>query len=306
MKKIVAIMFLAAALVFAQKVTVVEDVAVTSLKEGNFFYPSISPDGKSLLFTSENYKGLWSRDISTAKTVKITDANGAGYEPSFNSISQEIVFKHDKFINGKRTSSLVAFNLATKKESVLEADVRELKICRDNANVFKNYVKNKEVASAVSKNALLKTSAAEPVVYIEDSKIVLFQNNVKKAIIPFSTGNYIWASLSPDKTKLLFTFAGKGTYVTDLEGSILNKIGYANYPSWSADGNWIVFMKDIDDGINITSSDIYIANLKSGEYINLTQNKNDITLYPRWGKATNEIYYNTDNGQIRKIKLKYE
>jgi len=306
MKKILLILFITVASVLAQNVTVIEDIALTTSKEGAFYYPAVSPDGTSLLFSSESYKGLWSKNLSTGKIVKITDAHGAGYEPGFSPVSKEILFREDKFIKGKRFSSLLSYDIAAKKSVVLEEGVRDLKICRDNSNAFKNYVKETEVRTILKLGMLQKTSAPERVVFIQDSKIVLSENNVTKVIQPLGEGNYIWPSLSPDKTKLLFTFVGKGTYVSNLEGTVLNKVGYANYPSWSPDGNWILFMKDIDNGVNIISSDVYIANLKTGKYFNLTLQRNNISLYPKWGATNSEIYYNTDNGQIRKIKLKYE
>lgn len=306
MKKVLLILFIAVIPVLAQNVTVVEDIALTSQNEGSFYYPALSPDGKNLLFSSVSYKGLWSKNLTTGKIIKITDALGAGYEPGFSTVGNEILFREDKFINGKRFSSLMSFDLITKKSVVLDEGIRDLKICRINSNAINNYVKDTEVRSTLKQNILQKTTASELIVFIQDSKIVLSENNTKKVLEPLGYGNYIWASLSPDKSKLLFTFAGKGTYVSDLEGTILKKIGYANYPSWSPDGNWILFMKDIDDGEKIISSDVYIANLNTGKFYNLTSRSDDITLYPKWGITNSEIYYNTDNGQIRKIKLKYE
>lgn len=306
MKRFLIIVLLIAAQISAQRVTVIENVAVTNPKDGAFYYPAVCPDGTTLLFSSESYKGLWSKDLSTGKIVKITDVNGAGYEPGFSSVSNEILFREDKFVRGKRFSSLLSYDVAAKKATVLEEGVRDLKICRDNSNAFKNYVKETEVRSTMKQTMLQKSAVPEKVVFIQDSKIVLSENNTKKALQPLGEGSYIWASLSPDKTKLLFTFAGKGTYITNLEGTILNKVGYANYPSWSPDGNWILFMKDLDNGVNLISSEIYIANLKTGKYINLTLQRDDISLYPKWGVTNSEIFYNTDNGQIRKIKLKYE
>jgi Tol biopolymer transport system component len=304
MKKIFLILFIAVVPLLAQKVTVVEDIALTSLSEGNFYYPTLNPDGTGVLFSSENYKGLWYKNFSTSKTVKITEALGAGYEPGFG-ISNEILYRDDKFVRGKKFSSLISYDMVSKKAAVLEGGIRDLKICRDNSNAFKNYVKETEVCFTMKQKMLQKSATPERVVFIQDSKIVLSENNTKKVLQPLGEGNYIWPSLSPDKTKLLFTFVGKGTYISNLEGAILTKIGYANYPSWSPDGNWVLFMKDIDDGVNIISSDVYIANLKTGKYFNLTLQRDDISLYPKWGAANSEIFYNIDNGQIRKIKLKY-
>lgn len=306
MKKLFLLLVIIAAQLFAQKVTVVSDVAVTHSRDGKFYYPIVSPDGKSLLITSESYKGLWSRDLISGKIVKISDANGAGYEPAFSNVGEDLIFKEDKFISGKRFSSLVSFNNLSKKKTILEDRVRDLKIYRENNNSFKKYLRDNEVRSIMKETMLQKSTAPERVVFIQDSKLVLVENNEKKFIQPLGEGNYIWPSLSPDKTKLLFTLAGKGTFVADLDGKILNKIGYANYPNWSPDGNWVLFMKDIDDGVKLISSDLYIANLKTGKYFNITEGKEEISLYPKWGTTNADVYYNTDNGQIRKIKLKYE
>ena len=306
MKKILLILFITVASVLAQNVTVVDDIAITTSKEGFFYYPTISPDGTSLLFSSENYKGLWSKNLSTGKIIKITEANGAGYEPGFSPVSKEILFREDKFIKGKRFTFLFSYDITSKKSVIIEEGIRDLKICRDYSNAFKNYVKGTEVRTTLKQRMMQKTSAPDRVVFIQDSKIALSENNVTKVVQPLGEGNYIWPSLSPDKTKLLFTLAGRGTYVSKLDGTILNTVGYANYPSWSPDGNWILFMKDIDNGETIILSDIYIANIKTGKYFNLTLQRDNIALYPKWGAANSEIYYNTDNGQIRRIKLKYE
>lgn len=306
MKKVLLILFITVISVLAQNVSVVEDIAVTKLKDGKYFYPTLSPDGKNLLFSSVSYKGLLSKNLTTGKIIKITDALGAGYEPGFSTVGNEIFFREDKFINGKRFSSINSYNVATKKSTVLEDGIRDLKICRDNSNTFQNYVKESEVNTTLKQSMLNKTTASERIVFIQDSKIVLSENNSKKELEPLGAGGYIWVSLSPDKSKLLFTLAGKGTYVSGLDGTILKKIGYANYPSWSPDGEWILFMKDIDDGEKIISSDIYIASLNTGKYYNLTSGRNDIELYPRWGKTNTEIFYNTISGQIRKITFKYE
>jgi hypothetical protein len=306
MKKVLLILFITVISVIAQNVTVVEDVAVTDKKDGRFYFPTISADGKYLLFSTDGYKGLWCKNLSSGKVIKISDAAGSGYEPGFSSINNEILFREDKFIKGKRFSSLLSYDLSSRKSVVLEEGIRDLKLCRDNSNTFKNYVKETEVHSTMKQKMLQKTSTSERVVFIHDTKIVFSENNSNNIFQPLGEGNYIWPSLSPDNTKVLFTFAGKGTYVSNLNGTILNKIGYANYPSWSPDGNWILFMKDIDNGENIISSDVYIANLNTGKYFNLTLKKDEISMYPKWGNANTEIYYNTDSGQIRKIKLKYE
>jgi len=306
MKKVLLILFITVVPVLAQKVTVVEDIALTTPTEGSFYYPTLNPDGTGILYSSENHKGLWYKNLTSGKTVKITDALGAGYDPGFSSRRNEIIYREDKFVKGKKLSSLISYDLIARKSLVLDEGIRDLKICKSSNRISYDYVRETELRSINKENTLQKTNSSEISVVIENSKIVLYENNKKRIIEPLGVGNYIWPSISPDKTKLLFTFAGKGTYVSNLEGTILKKIGYANYPSWSPDGNWILFMKDFDDGTIITSSDIFIADSKGSKFFNLTEKRDDISLYPKWGNSNAEVFYNTDFGQIRKIKLKYE
>lgn len=306
MKKIFLILFITVVSVTAQNVTVVEDIAITTPAEGSFFYPALSPDGTGIIFSSESRKGLWYKNFTTGITTVITDALGAGYEPGFSSSNGEIIYREDQFINGKRLSSLFAYDMVAKKSVVLDEGIRDLKICRSGDRSSSYYIKETESRLIPTQKALQKNSSSELLVTVKNSSIIIYENNMKRVLDPLGEGNYIWTSLSPDNKKLVFTCLGKGTYISNIDGKILAKLGYANYPSWSPDGNWILFMKDIDDGVNVVSSDIFIADLKGGKYFNLTMNRDDISLYPRWGNTNSEIYYNTYDGQIRKIKISYE
>ncbi|MCX7874743.1 MAG: hypothetical protein N2321_01105 [Melioribacteraceae bacterium] len=292
--------------IYGQNVKVIDDKPVTTLKEGKYFYPIISQDGKLLLMSKENREGLWIKDLSTGRVKNISNGKGAGLEPVFNIEGNEILFREDKIVNGKIFSTLKAYNLKTQKINLKEDNIRDLKFLKNKNNVSQFYLKQNEIQKISSTINFSKTTSEEIAVTIDVDKIVLYQNGVKKYLAPAGEGYYIWPSLSPDKTKLLFTLAGKGTFVSDLNGNILKKIGYANYPTWSPDGNWILFMKDLDDGTVITSSEIYIANINTGKYFNLTENQNEISLYPIWGITNDEIYYNTDSGVIRKIKIQFE
>lgn len=306
MKKIVLLILVSVIPLFAQKVTVVEDVAVTNRSEGSFYYPTVTPDGTGLLYTTDGYQGLWYKNFASGKKIKITDAPGAGYEPGFSSKGSEVLFRENNFVRGKKFSSLRSYDLAVKKVKTIDEGIRDLKLCVGPGKRVNNYLKENSLRSIANPKTLQKVSAPELSVSIENSSIVVYEKEVKRTLEPMGQGNYIWPSVSPDGTKLLFTYMGKGTFVSSLEGTVLKNIGYANYPSWSPDGNWVVFMKDIDDGVRIISSDIYIANLNTGKYFNLTSGRNDITLYPKWGTTNSEIFYNTDDGQIRKIKLKFQ
>lgn len=305
MKKIFLMILFIGITIQAQKVSVIEDKPITSLKEGSFFYPIVTPDGNNLLFSREDRKGLWIKNLSTGKTQKISNATASGFEPVFTSDGSSILFRENKIVNGKIYSSLKSFDLISKTISLKEENIRDLKILKNANNLSQSYLTNNETKQLAGKS-LQKKNAEEISVTVDLNKIVLYKNGEKKYLAPMGDVYYLWPSISPDKTKLLFTAAGKGTYISDLQGTIIKKIGYANYPSWSPDGNWVLFMKDIDNGEVVISSEIYLANINTGKYFNLTEQQKEIALYPTWGSTLEEIFYNTDRGQIRKLKLKYE
>jgi Tol biopolymer transport system component len=138
----------------------------------------------------------------------------------------------------------------------------------------------------------------DPVVYIEDQKIAIILDNQKKLLTPLGEGNYIWPSLSPDKTRLLFTFAGRGTFVADLAGNVLAELGIARAPEWSPDGNWVVCMVDVDDGHVITASDIWVVSADGKRRIQLTETEDLIEMHPAWSPSMDKIAFDTVDGRI--------
>jgi Tol biopolymer transport system component len=140
---------------------------------------------------------------------------------------------------------------------------------------------------------------------IENSDLVIYKNGNRTVLNPLGDGNYLWASVSPNNNKLLFTLAGKGTYVTDVNGNVLHHIESAHYPKWSPNGDWLVYMKDYDDGYTIIESDLFVYSLKSETEFKISDTKEIHEMYPVWSKSNDAIYCNTTDGIIYKIELKF-
>lgn len=306
MKKLLVLYFIITFTLVAQNVSIIENIAVTNENDGKFFYPTISPDGNKLLFSSESKKGIWIKNLQNGEIIKITEASGAGYDAGFSDNGNEVIFRDDKFISGRRVTSLYAFDLLKNEKTMIENEVRDLKISRTNQWKCYIYLKENLINTIPNKSVLNKDHKNNVSVFIENSKITLYDNGVKKILLPLGEGNYIWPSISPDNSKLLFTLAGKGTFISDLEGNIISELGRANYPSWSPDGNWIVFMDDYDDGKVLISSNIGIIKSDGSAKKILTNDNKNIHIYPKWSNEINEIYYNTQSGQIKKLTLKFE
>ena len=107
---------------------------------------------------------------------------------------------------------------------------------------------------------------------------------------------YIWASISPDGTRILYHVSSEGTYVCDLEGENVQFVAFdCLAPQWY-DDNTIVGMKTRDDDLTIASSAI-VAYTLDGARQQLTSD-NDVLLYPFCSSQARRIVCARGNGEM--------
>ncbi|NOX65138.1 MAG: hypothetical protein GXO85_04890 [Chlorobi bacterium] len=307
MKKYIFLVLFVSGVVFGQNVQVISNEPVTKIEQGKFFYPQVSPTGESIIFSSENYDGIWQYNTANGKIEKIIDAPGAGYEPKFSLDGTQIIYREDQFINKLKYSSIHEFDLKSKTDEILQTKARNVTPPLERPREAVAYVVNKNLVIKNISNKLRKTDFSnERIVTIENTQMIVYQNGKRKVYAPLEDGSYLWPSVSPDETKLLFTVAGVGTFVTDFDGNIISEIGYAHYPKWSKDGKWIVYMEDYDDGYKVTSSELHVVSVDGTVDVELTDTPNINEMYPSWSPVANEIVYNTTDGVIYKLKLKID
>jgi len=302
MKKITilaGLVFLSVLWLGAQEIKVL-DTVIIPMEVNNYTSPQFSPDGSKILFTQSGLRGLWLYDLSDKSTIQLNDHFGAGYEPVFTEDGRRIIFRVDEYIKMRKYSALAIQTIGDKKIEYLSEKMRFLSPALSLNGNRVAAVADKEVRAFTidKKESARSVGLQEPVTYIEDQKIALVKDGKKSILAPFGDGNYIWPSLSPDKTKLLFTFIGVGTVVSDLNGNILAKLGAANAPKWSPDGNWVVYMLDEDDGHVITASDIWAVSADGKTRIQLTQTKVIKEMYPDWSPLMDKIAFDTAAGGI--------
>ena len=115
---------------------------------------------------------------------------------------------------------------------------------------------------------------------------------------------YIWASLSPDKKKILFYAAGKGTCIADLNGNVISYLGNIQAPRWYTD-SLVVGMDSRNNEYNYTSSRIQLisADGKTKQYLT---GEGEMAMYPTASGQAGKIAYNTYNGDIHLLTVKPE
>ncbi|PJA97483.1 MAG: hypothetical protein CO129_00990 [Ignavibacteriales bacterium CG_4_9_14_3_um_filter_34_10] len=298
--KLFRFLFLLAFPIFAQSVLVIKSEKVTSAEDGIFFYPKFISNSQ-IVFTSPKYKGLWLKNSDSGIT-ELNNYNGAGYDFQYSSTDKSLLYRVDKFVDGLRFTDLIKHNLIDNSTEIIQKDLRNVQLPKYQKSSTIGYVNQNGI---VKVETLAKNNLAGISVTADAEGIHLFIGEKEKTLKPLGDGNYIWSSVSPDGEKILFNFPGKGSYVCDLSGRLLFKVGFANYPTWSRDGNWIVYMKDFDNGSEITGSDIYIKKYLGKAEFNLTNTEDIIELYPSYSQYADEILYNTADGIIYKLSLKF-
>ena len=257
---------------------------------------AISPQGDYLLLTSATNQGLTKLDLSTNQTQVLSTAMSAGHNVKISPDGQTVVYREGSFNNKRlRQSSLKSVNLVTGASQELVKPTRDLQ----------GYAVDGTSAAVVNKgkysNKALGNAKAQkvPVLSINKGQLMITINGKTRQLSPNGTQfSYMWASLSPDGTKVLYYQAAHGTYVCDLDGSNVRKVGKMRAPVWY-DDNTVVGMMDLDDGEFIYASTIVAATLDGTTQV-LTDDAT-IAMYPH--AAAGKIAFSTPAGEAYIINV---
>ena len=273
---------------------------VTSIEKVNLpdkaAVAAISPQGDYLLLTSATNQGLTKMDLNTNQCQVLSTAPSAGHNVKISPDGQTVVYREGSFNNKHlRLSSLKSVNLVTGSSQVLVKPTRDLQ----------GYAASATTVGAVNKGKFSKKAIGNakaqnlPVLSIDKGKLMFTVDGKTRNLSP--NGNdfsYLWPSLSPDGTKVLYYLAAHGTYVCDLDGSNARKVGKMRAPVWY-DDNTIVGMMDLDDGEFIYASTIVAATL-DGVTQTLTGDET-IAMYPH--AANGKIAFSTPAGEAYIIQV---
>jgi Tol biopolymer transport system component len=305
MKKLLLLILILSSLPFlaaGQNVVVRRIKPVPGTENRELNASAVSPDGTKILSALPGYKGLIIIDLEKKVSTDIATDPGSGYEPAFSEDSRKVFYRSDRFIEQKKYSSLNEYDLFSGNRKVIQPDARDLK----SPVVTKNQViwSANGNQKALDINPDRKSDADNsPLVMLENLTPVIYIMGKKTVVTPNGPGNYIWASLSPDKSKLLYNFGGTGTYVSDISGKILASAGKINAPRWLTN-DVIIGMNDKDDGNAVISSDIVCFLLRSGKTINLTNTRSEFEMYPVPFPDGKKVVFSTVSGGLSIMTLK--
>ena len=293
-KTFVGVLALASQLVFAQGIEVISTQALTLDGQGAFL-PKISPKGDYVLVTGEDMSGLRKYELATGELTTITTDRSAGFNVQFVDDGSTIVYRKSEYQGKLRYSSLNSVNLESGKVKQLIEPTRNL----EGVSVKEGTVLAVNDGQLVTKKLTGKKLQSVPAVpSIKQGQLYITVDGNTRQLSPNGTDvGYLWTSVSPDGTKLLYyVIDDANAYVCNIDGSNPVALGILRAPVWMGN-DWVVGMVDYDNGEIVTSSQIFAVTAQGTNRTALTDSS-QICMYPSASNDASKIVYTTQDGVI--------
>ena len=259
---------------------------------------TISPDGSFAIVGQLGNSQLTKVDLSNGST-EVVATNGNAFDVAISPDGANLVYRTTAYSsNHLRLTGINSVNLVNGSEKQLVKPSRKL-----NAGVAVNATGITAVENGKQRVKAFGSAKATaiPVASIHYGHLNVTVNGKTKTIDPQGKGSYLWPSISPDGTKVVYCLSGKGTFVCDLNGGNVRKIGYMHAAKWLGD-DMVVGMADYDNGHEYTSSTIVVSNL-NGVKQTIT-NDDMIALYPSASADGKNLVFSTSEGALYRVNLK--
>lgn len=186
----------------------------------------------------------------------------------------------------------------------LSADIRVLSDIRIGEGYSPRFVDAETITYLTHTNANYRANAEDNAALRVDNEnldLNLYRNGERIVLKPHGDVNYIWSSLSPDQTMILFN-TKKGTAICDLNGNEIINLGQDfDAPVWYGN-DYVVGMDDNHDGYFITESSIMMASV-DGAVVERLSAPEGMGMYPDVHAESGRIVYATDNGDIHLMQI---
>lgn len=221
---------------------------------------AISRQADYLLLTRPDNSTLVQYSLATGQLTTVSDAPGAGYAPQLADDGTSVVFRTTCYTDGgmRRMTAVSQYHFATRRTTTLVQPTRQLQ-----GLAVRGQGMTAIEGGRPRRKALGAKAAADktPVLSIADRQLMITRGNDTRVLSPNGTQeSYIWPSLSPDGTQVLYYVCGRGAYVCPLDGQNPRYLGHYTAPRWYND-RVVVATDEHDDGQRVTASAIVAIGL---------------------------------------------
>ncbi|MEA4936587.1 MAG: hypothetical protein VB102_08100 [Paludibacter sp.] len=285
---------------YSQGIKVISNEQIPLPKTESGYSPVLSPAGDYILITGNDLKGLRKYDLTTKQLQTLTTDQGAGFDVQISDEGKLVAYRSQKYKDRLRYTSLKTINFANGKLN---------EVLKDSRNLEKFTIKDGTVFAV--ENGTLKTkkligksvSQVPAISSIKKGQLYLTKDKKTKLVSPAGTAiNYLWTSISPDGTKMLYYVIEQGkAYVSNPDGTNAVSLGTLRAPKWMGN-NWVVGMVDYDNGEIITASKVVAVAADGSRRTDLTDST-VIATNPSGSADATKIVYNTADGKIFLMKI---
>ena len=266
--------------------------SVKTLVDSCGFFPQLSPDGQLLLYSPTEGTSLMLKDLVTGSVKTVASEGYPGFDAIFGVDGKVYYVTQERKKNGLVYRTGHCYDPATGKSTVVlkpqHGRVQAL-------NATSGTVINGE-RQVYQSNGRVGAYA-----YTRGDKLYLVDaTGVTRALQPVKDSNgYLWASLSPDGTRVLFEAASYGLVVCDLNGTIISELGEFLMPSWYND-NYIIAMSNAGN-TRLNGSRIWLMSV-DGETIKPISPKEERAVQPM--VVGNKVVYSVIyDGTVKQVEL---
>lgn len=228
----------------AQVVTVTSDVMLT---DSAAYFPQLSNDGKNLIYAPTDAHPLIMQDVVTGATRIVSDKGLPGFDAVFDN-KGNIVFMTIE----QRDNRLLYRGVS--RYDVKKGKIKQLLKPQHGAV---HIVKGTKGLALIGESKSRDLKKAGTVAWTQGDRLMISVNGKVRQLRPVQgTVGLLWASVSPDGTRVAFEAATKGVYVCDLDGNHLTSLGMYLMPCWY-NNDYLVAMSNAGN-IRISGSNIHL------------------------------------------------
>ncbi|MBR5684553.1 MAG: N-acetylmuramoyl-L-alanine amidase [Muribaculaceae bacterium] len=256
------------------------------------FFPQLSADGQWLLYSPTEATSLMLKNLTTGAVTTVSDTGYPGFDAVFGDDGKVYYVTQQRKKNGMVYRAGHCYDPATGKDQVvLKPQHGRVQALHATGGTVINgerqvYRSNGHVGSYVYTRG--------DMLYLVD------EGGTTRTLQPVKeTNGYLWASLSPDGTKVMFEAAKRGLFVCDLNGAIIADLGMFLMPCWYND-DYIIAMSNAGN-IRLEGSRIWLISV-DGETIKPISPKEERAVQPMVadGKVVYSVIY---SGKVKQMEL---
>ena len=287
MRKFLSLITLMAAFcVNAQVVTVTSDVVMT---DSAAYFPQLSLDGRHLVYAPTDAHPLIMQDVATGATRVVSDEGLPGFDAVFDA-KGNIVFMTME----QRKGRLIYRGVS--RYDVKNGKIKQLLKPQHGAV---HIVKGTKGMALIGESKSKDLKKAGTVAWTQGDKLMISVDGKVRELRPVQgTVGLLWASVSPDGTKVVFEAAAKGVYVCDLQGSHLTPLGMYLMPCWY-NNEYLVAMSNVGN-IRLTGSNIHLLKA-DGSFAQALTDSEIAAIQPM--VSGNKIVYTTKTGVVHVMTI---